>query len=89
MVVARRVLNMVAVRIEGQFKFSGKYEMAAKIAPTIRKILSHETYLQSKKSDAFVTLQIDQDLNAVLDFAAGKAGSSFGSFTSAQWLQQR
>ena len=88
-VVARRVLNMVAVRIEGQFKFSGKYEMAAKIAPTIRKILSHETYLQSKKSDAFVTLQIDQDLNAVLDFAAGKAGSSFGSFTSAQWLQQR
>jgi len=84
-VVARRLIDVIA----NQIKTQGTSELAEKIAPAIKRILSHEKYLQSKESAEFVKLQIDQDLNAFLEFAAGKE-SEFGSIAkSYESPQQR
>ena len=87
-VITRRLLSMIAARIDDQFQSEGTSDLAVKVAPAIRKILSHKKYLQSKKSLAFAELQIDQDLNAILEFAAGKKGELGSILESYRTAQQ-
>ena len=79
---------MIAARIDDQFQSEGTSDLAVKVAPAIRKILSHKKYLQSKKSEKFAEQQIDQDLNAILEFAAGKKGELGSILESYRTAQQ-
>jgi len=89
-VVARRLLDVICLRILDEHENKPDTKFAAKAAKIVDRIRSLDGYKNAQKRELFDSLRIEQDLRTIKKFASGDSGDTgrgggpgFSSFVKA------